>query len=65
MSAMSDPLTARYARVRIDELEAALDGLKNDARYHDLRRTYGDYSLEVLRHLESCAAVQARGENHT
>lgn len=50
---------------RIRELRSKLNGLANDARYHDLCRTYGEYSPEVLRHLESCAAVQARGENHT
>lgn len=49
----------------IQKLEAALDGLTNDARYWDLRRTYGDYSPEVLRYLRACAAVQRRGENHT
>jgi hypothetical protein len=42
-----------------------LQGLDNDARYHDLYRTYGDYSREVLLHLESCSEVQRRGENHT
>lgn len=50
---------------RIKELRQALSGLNNDARYWDLVRTYGEYSREVLAHLESCAAVQARGENHT
>lgn len=50
---------------RIIELESKLDGLRNDARYHDLRRTYGDYSAEVLRHLQSCASTQAQGANHT
>ena len=52
-------------RKRIEQLEAKLDGLNNDARFWDLRRTYGDYSEEVLEHLERCAAIQARGENHT
>jgi hypothetical protein len=42
-----------------------LDGLTNDARYHDLCRTYGDYSREVLSHLESCSEVQSRDANHT
>lgn len=50
---------------RIIELERKLDGLKNDARYHDLRRTYGDYSAEVLRHLRACASTQAQGANHS
>lgn len=50
---------------RIKQLETTLDGLTNDARYWDLRRTCGDYSGEVLSHLESCTEVQARGENHT
>lgn len=50
---------------RIRELRAKLAGLANDARYHDLCRTYGDYSAEVLRHLESCATVQGRDGNHT
>ena len=49
----------------IKSLESWLTGLGNDARYWDLRRTYGDYSIEVLRHLRACAAVQRRGENHT
>lgn len=52
-------------RTRIDELRESLDGLRNDARYWDLCRTYGDYSTEVLRHLERCAEIQARGANHT
>lgn len=52
-------------RARISELRETLVGLKNDARYWDLCRTYGEYSTEVLRHLEACARVQARGENHT
>lgn len=42
-----------------------VEGLGNDARYHDLCRTYGDSSREVVAHLERCIAVQARGENHT
>ena len=42
-----------------------LQGLTNDARYHDLCRTYGDNSREVLSHLESCSAVQSRDANHT
>lgn len=42
-----------------------VDGLNNDARYHDLRRSYGDDSREVSEHLERCIAVQVRGENHT
>lgn len=50
---------------RINYLDSALVGLGCDARYWDLRRTYGEYSAEVLRHLEACARVQARGENHT
>lgn len=54
---------SRAARIRA--LRTSIDGLTNDARYHDLCRTYGEYSLEVLAHLESCAAVQARGANHT
>ena len=33
-------------------------GLCNDARYWDLRRTYGDNSEEVRRHLISCARYQ-------
>jgi hypothetical protein len=49
----------------IQELRAQLTGLTNDARYWDLVRTYGEYSAEVLRHLRSCADVQARGANHT
>ena len=43
---------------KIKKLEARLIGLANDARYWDLRRTYGDYSPEVLRHLVSCARYQ-------
>jgi hypothetical protein len=42
-----------------------LAGLGNDARYWDLVRTYGEYSREVLSHLRTCSAVQARDENHT
>jgi hypothetical protein len=54
-----------YAIEPIKALESRLVGLDNDARYWDLRRAYGDYSPEVLRHLEACADVQDRGENHT
>lgn len=50
---------------RINKLRSTLNGLNNDARYWDLVRTYGEYSHEVLSHLESCAKVQSRGENHT
>lgn len=50
---------------RIDTLGDRLDGLGNDARYWDLMRTYGEYSTEVLNHLEACAAVQRAGANHT
>lgn len=41
----------------IDKLEDRLN-LGNDARYWDLRRTYGDYSKEVLGHLRACVACQ-------
>lgn len=44
----------------IDTLNEKLQGLANDARYWDLRRTYGDYSPEVRRHLEACAKAQGR-----
>lgn len=50
---------------RIKRLRTNLAGLSNDARYWELVRNYGEYSPEVLQHLESCAAMQARGENHT
>ena len=43
---------------RINQLEKLLDGLLNDAHYWDLKRTYGDYSIEVLQHLECCAEYQ-------
>jgi hypothetical protein len=49
----------------IQTLRSQLTGLSNDARYWDLVRTHGEYSTEVLRHLRSCAEIQARGENHT
>lgn len=45
-------------REKIATLEARLRGLGNDARYWDLRRTYGDHSPEVLRHLKACAEYQ-------
>jgi len=51
----SDPTELRRA---VKTLESRLDGLKNDAGYWELRRTYGDHSVEVLRHLESCASDQ-------
>lgn len=37
--------------------------LKNDARYWDLCRTYGDYSDEVLRYLEICDRSVRAGKN--
>ncbi len=58
-------MTKQTKKSRIDELAATLEGLTNDARYYDLCRTYGEYSKEVLSHLESCASAQSRGENHT
>ena len=51
--------------IQIKGLSARLQGLANDAEYWDLVRTYGEFSLEVLRHLEACARIQTRGENHT
>jgi hypothetical protein len=42
----------------IDELTSRLIGLANDAHYWDLRRTYGDHSLEVSAHLVHCAESQ-------
>lgn len=50
---------------RVTKLRNSLDGLKNDSRYWDLCRLYGEFSSEVLSYLERCAAIQARGENHT
>lgn len=32
-----------------------VEGLSNDARYWDLRRTYGDYSREVMLYLRALA----------
>lgn len=58
-------MTKNSTKTRIQSLTKTLSGLSNDARYHDLRRTYGDYSREVLAHLEACASIQGRGENHT
>lgn len=60
---------ACYKVITMTPSEAAengwVAGLNNDARYHDLRRTYGDHSPQVNRHLASCVAAQASGENHT
>lgn len=40
---------------KIVELTKMLgSSLTGDARYWDLRRTYGDNSTEVLRHLREC-----------
>ena len=50
---------------RIKKLKQSLTGLSNDAHYWDLVGTYGEFSSEVLGHLESCARIQSRGENHT
>ncbi len=56
---MTAPLTDEtITAARIEHLAARLAGLANDARYWNLRRTYGDYSAEVLSHLECCARVQ-------
>lgn len=49
----------------IERLAAKLDGLRGNATYWDLRRTYGDDSPQVLAHLRSCAEVQRRDGNHT
>lgn len=56
----------RYTAVRIAKVRdlrskavnIAIDGLNNDARYWELRRTYGDASIQVLRHISNCSAVQ-------
>lgn len=45
-------------REKINALASQLNGLANDARYWDLRRTHGDFSREVLSHLEACAHYQ-------
>jgi len=42
-----------------------LVGLKNDVRYCSLRHIFGDYSKEVLAHLEWCSWIQQAGRNHT
>jgi hypothetical protein len=52
-------------KAEIERLESVLEGLKGDARYWDLRRTYGDYAPEVLDHLRACELSQHRGEAHT
>lgn len=49
----------------IADLHRQLDGLKNDARYWDLRRTYGDNSVEVLRYLTECARWQNAWDKYT
>jgi len=56
--------TTMSKKQEIDHLAETLTGLSNDARYWDLRRTYGDYSDEVLSHLRACETVQARDANH-
>lgn len=72
--AICRPLTQRDVRSRIHShhstetdmnikqeikhLQSLLNGLSNDARYWDLRRTYGDYSREVLTHLRRCEKFQ-------
>ncbi len=45
-------------KARVEALIKIIPGLNNDARYWDLRRTYGDYSREVLAHLEACLNYQ-------
>ena len=62
---MSRYVDAGPRKVRINHLVKSLDGLSSDSEYHDLCRTFGEYSLTVLTHLEYCARIQARGENHT
>ena len=47
-------------KTQIDHWGATLQGLGNDARYWDLRRNYGDYSLEVHRFLQCCAYYEAQ-----
>jgi len=44
---------------KIKKLEAVIPGLLNDAVFWDLCRTYGDYSVEVYRHLKACADYQS------
>ena len=51
--------------LEIKLLVSQLDGLKNDAEYWNLARTYGVYSTQVLVHLRGCRDIQSRGENCT
>ena len=52
--------TTATRRSKILALEAKLDGLTNDAKYWDLIRTYGEYSVQVLSHLRACAEWQKK-----
>jgi len=45
---------------RINHWTNTLQGLKNDARYWDLCRQYGDHSPQVYLHLKACAATAER-----
>lgn len=49
---------ATVRKSEIKRLEKQVQGLQNDAEYWDRRRTYGDHSVEVLRHLRACAEYQ-------
>jgi len=50
---------------QVDIWSGTLQGLGNDARYWDMRRTHGDYSPQVYLHLKGCARYQASGSQPT
>jgi len=54
----------KTGKKRMDHWADTLQGLGNDARYWDLRRTHGDYSPQVYLHLKGCAEYQASGAQH-
>jgi hypothetical protein len=58
-SSVSDGRFDMTKELTLEDLkDLDIRGLCNDARYWDLRRTYGDNSEEVRRHLISCARYQ-------
>jgi hypothetical protein len=66
-AARNDGWTARVVSLTLDEAAAYgwIQGLRNDARYYDLCRTYGDTSDEVYSYLRACIASQNADANHT
>lgn len=62
-----DKIRLRFNSLVVGQLIADLESrgvsIKNDARYWDLCRTYGDTSPQAIRHLRGCVAYQEENKS--